>query len=218
MSSLFDYDRYKRIGMPEAILCEDKEYEPLKDLLSELAIKVNQPVLLTRLNEETWLKLKSDIDLKADYDKASDTAILNGVLSKKKGNVSVVSGGTSDLKVALETCRTLSFLGYSSSLYSDVGVAGLDRVMDRLDLISNSDVVIVIAGMDAALASVLTGLIGNPIIGVPTSVGYGVCDSGRTALNAMLASCAQGLVVMNIDNGFGAASAAARIMNGVSQK
>jgi NCAIR mutase (PurE)-related protein len=170
------------------------------------------------LTEERWLQLNSNLDLKADYDKVSQTAFLNGTLSMKSGSISVVSGGTSDLKVACEVGRTLSFLGYSSSLYSDVGVAGLDRVMGCLDLISNSDVVIVVAGMDAALASVLTGLIGKPIIGVPTSVGYGVCDGGRTALNAMLASCAQGLVVMNIDNGFGAASAAARIMNGFSQK
>jgi len=214
MKSNYDYSRYERIGMPEAILCESKNYKALKLLLQGINDSARHPVLLTRLTEKRWLKLNKDIGLSGDFDAISRTAFLNGTFSRKDGSVSIVSAGTSDLNVALEASRTLNFLGYTPKLYNDVGVAGLHRILDNIDSISMSDVVVVVAGMDAALASVVTGLIRKPVIGVPTSVGYGVCQEGISALNAMLASCAQGLMVMNIDNGFGAASAAARILGG----
>lgn len=125
----------------------------------------------------------------------------------------MVTAGTSDLSVALEANRTLKFSGVSTSLFSDVGVAGIHRLFDRLEEIKAHDVVIAVAGWDAALASVLGGLVAHPVIAVPTSVGYGVAKDGHTALNSMLASCGQGILVANIDNGFGAACGAIRILN-----
>ncbi len=128
------------------------------------------------------------------------------------GRVAIVCGGTSDLAVAREAIRTLAFAGESATLLADVGVAGLWRLMERLDDIRRHRVVIAVAGMEGALFSVLAGLVPCAMIAVPTSIGYGVAEGGRTALNAALASCASGLLVVNIDNGFGAAHAALRIL------
>jgi NCAIR mutase (PurE)-related protein len=127
--------------------------------------------------------------------------------------VSIVSAGTADGSVAWEAARTLEYLGIAHTIYEDSGVAGLWRLASRLDEINASDVVIVVAGLDAALASVLGGLTPKPIFAVPTSVGYGVARNGETALSGMLVSCAPGVAVMNIDNGYGAACAAARVVN-----
>jgi NCAIR mutase (PurE)-related protein len=128
----------------------------------------------------------------------------------------VVTAGTSDLRVATEAARTLHFTGVRHTVYADIGVAGLWRLTERIEEISQHDVIIVVAGMDAALASVMGGLVGKCVIGVPTSVGYGVAAGGNTALNAMLASCGQGVVVTNIDNGFGGACAAVRVLNSLA--
>jgi NCAIR mutase (PurE)-related protein len=147
-----------------------------------------------------------------DYDPASGTATLHGRMPHRAGTVTVLTAGTSDLHVADEARRTCEFLGITARCIADVGVAGLWRLTERLDEITASDVVIVVAGMDGALASVVGGLVGQPVIAVPTSTGYGVSRGGETALHAMLASCAQGVTVTNIDNGFGAACAASRIL------
>jgi pyridinium-3,5-biscarboxylic acid mononucleotide synthase len=130
--------------------------------------------------------------------------------------VAIVCGGTSDLPVAGEARRTLAFAGETTTLISDVGVAGLWRLMERLDEIRRHRVVIAVAGMEGALFSVLAGLVPCAVIAVPTSVGYGVATGGATALHAALASCASGLAVVNIDNGFGAAHAALRILGETS--
>jgi NCAIR mutase (PurE)-related protein len=124
-----------------------------------------------------------------------------------------VAAGTSDQQVATEAARTLEFSGVETNTIVDVGVAGIWRLEARLDEIRAADIVIAVAGMDAAIVSVLGGLVGAPIIAVPTSVGYGVAAGGTTALNSALASCAQGVAVMNIDNGFGAACAAIRMLS-----
>lgn len=131
----------------------------------------------------------------------------------RQGKIAIVTAGTSDLSVAKEAQRILEFSGFTPSLYADVGVAGIWRLMECIDDIRQHPVIIVVAGMDAALASVMGGLAGSSIIGVPTSVGYGVAEGGLTALNSMLASCGQGIMVTNIDNGFGGACGAIRIFN-----
>jgi len=124
----------------------------------------------------------------------------------------VVAAGTSDASVAREAARTLTYYGESPAEITDVGVAGLWRLLERIEEIRTMKVVIAVAGMDAALPTVIGGLVAAPVIGVPTSVGYGASENGQTALKAMLASCSPGLTVTNIDNGYGAACAALRIL------
>ena len=212
MTTRYDYDRRQRIGMPEAILCEGKDADSLTRLVEELADKPDHPVLLTRLLPDQYGGFPAALAQQLDYDPLSRTAMLNGCLPARSGSVGVITAGTSDLLVAHEARRTLEFMGVSATLIADVGVAGLWRLLEHVDALRAFDVLIVVAGMDAALTSVIGGLVGKPIIGVPTSVGYGVATGGSTALNAMLASCAQGVVVTNIDNGFGAACAALRMI------
>lgn len=130
--------------------------------------------------------------------------------------MAIVSGGSSDVPIASEAKKTLEYYGVNSLMISDVGVAGLWRLTERLQDIQNHKVVICIAGMDAALPTVLGGLISSALIAVPTSVGYGMAEGGETALRALLVSCAPGISVVNIDNGYGAACAAIRILNQIS--
>jgi pyridinium-3,5-biscarboxylic acid mononucleotide synthase len=213
MTVNYDYDRTERLGMPEAVYCEGKDIASLNAILAELLGRPDYPVLLTRLSGERLVLLDPALTGKLDHDAQSATAILHGRLPNRSGRVAIVAAGTSDLKVAREVQRTLEFSGYEASLIVDVGVAGIHRLLDRVDEIRAYDVIIVVAGMDAALASVMGGLTGKPLIAVPTSVGYGVAAGGGTALNAMLASCGQGVLVTNIDNGFGGACGAIRILN-----
>jgi NCAIR mutase (PurE)-related protein len=198
--------------MPEAVYCEGKSAGSLNTIIEELGARPAQPVLFTRLTAEQLATLDPVLAALLDHDSVSATATLHGQLAKRDGNVAIVAAGTSDLKVAREAQQTLVFSGFTATLVVDVGVAGLHRLLDRIDEIRAHDVVIIVAGMDAALASVMGGLVGKPLIGVPTSVGYGVAAGGGTALNAMLASCGQGVLVTNIDNGFGGACGAIRIL------
>jgi len=200
-----------RIGMPEAVLCSAKTDAQLLAICQELTAQ-QEPVLFTRLAEDRFQDLPEAVGAAMDYDPISETAVANGTLSSRRGRVAVVAAGTSDQRVAAEATRALVFSGVSVDTIVDVGVAGIWRLEARLDDIRAADIVIAVAGMDAAIVSVLGGLIGAPIIAVPTSVGYGVAAGGTTALNSALASCAQGVAVMNIDNGFGAACAAVRML------
>jgi NCAIR mutase (PurE)-related protein len=213
MTTVYDYQRRERLGMPEAIFCEGKDRDSLNKILAELYERPDHPVLFTRLYEALFQQLDASLTQHLDYEPVSGTAILHGALAARAGSVAVVTAGTSDLKVAREAVRTLSFMGITNTLIGDVGVAGIWRLLERVDEIRRHDVIIVAAGMDAALASVMGGLVDKCVIGVPTSVGYGVAAGGQTALNAMLASCGQGVLVTNIDNGFGAACGAVRILN-----
>ena len=138
----------------------------------------------------------------------------NKVNTKKK--VAIISGGSSDLAVTLEAQLALEIYGVNCQSFIDVGVAGLHRLMSQLEEINKYDVLIVCAGMEGALATVVGGLLAQPIIAVPVSVGYGVSKDGETALNSMLSSCSPGIAVMNIDNGYGAAMAALRIIKSIS--
>ena len=206
-----DDQRMARIGMPEAVLCSAKTDTQLLAICQELTTQP-KPVLFTRLAEERFQDLPEAVGTAMDYDPISETAVANGTLSSRRGRVAVVAAGTSDQRVAAEATRSLVFSGVSVDTIVDVGVAGIWRLEARLDDIRAADIVIAVAGMDAAIVSVLGGLVGSPIIAVPTSVGYGVAAGGSTALNSALASCAQGVAVMNIDNGFGAACAAVRML------
>lgn len=207
-----DHDRLDRLGMPEAVLCSSKSTSQLQQVISDL-IAVGEPVLLTRLAPARLSELPHELADHLLYDEVSETATIGGALQPRPGHVAVVAAGTSDQGVAAEAARTLDFSGVRSEQFIDVGVAGLWRLQERLEEIRAFDVVIAVAGMDAALVSVLGGLVAAPIVAVPTSVGYGVASGGTTALNSALASCAQGVVVVNIDNGFGGACAAVRMLS-----
>ena len=209
---IYDRNRADRIGLPEAIFCLNKHADDVVRIVEHLDASGVGPVLLTRMCEQQYEAASSRTDAALDYDALSQTAFLNGTLQERNARVGIVAAGTSDRSVALEAARTLQFLGISSRLHVDVGVAGLWRLLDRVDELRSEQALIVVAGMDAALASVVGGLVACPVVGVPTSTGYGAARGGETALNAMLASCAQGVLVTNIDNGFGAACAAARIV------
>ena len=207
-----DHDRLDRIGMPEAVLCGTKSVEQVTTIVNEL-VGGDQPRLLTRLGDAQLAALSPEVASQLDDDRLSQTAFLHGTLPERRGSVVVVAAGTSDASVAAEAARTLSFSGVAADLIVDVGVAGLWRLEARLDEIRAADILIAVDGMDAALVSVLGGLVAAPLIAVPTSVGYGVATGGSTALNSSLASCAQGVTVVNIDNGFGAACAAVRMLS-----
>ena len=183
------------------------------DAIVAHATELDRRLLFTRLGPRKFGRLAAPTREALDYDEATRTAILGGLPAMRTvSRVAIVCGGTSDLAVAGEAARTLAFAGESATLVSDVGVAGLWRLMERLDEIRRHRVVIAVAGMEGALFSVLGGLVPCAVIAVPTSVGYGVATGGGTALHAALASCASGLTVVNIDNGFGAAHAALRIL------
>lgn len=210
---LFDYERAARIGLPEAVFCEGKSETALRILLKECGSNPQTPILFTRLVPSIFYSLPEDIQSRYDYHELSRTAF-NARLPLKKGrSVAVVSAGTADGDVTWEAARTLEYLGIETHVYEDCGVAGLWRLLAHLEDINTADIVIVVAGLDAALASVLGGLTGKPLFAVPSPVGYGIAKDGGAALASMLASCAPGIGVMNTGNGYGAACAAARILN-----
>jgi len=207
-----DWARAARTGASEAVLCEPKTVAQV-DAIVDHAREAGRRLLLTRLAERKFGRLGGATRAALDYEPRSRTAILGGLpAGRRRERVAIVCGGTSDAPVALEAARTLAFEGEDPTLMVDVGVAGLWRLMDRIDEIRRHRVVIAIAGMEGALFSVLAGLVHCPVLAVPRSVGYGMGSGGRTALRAALASCASGLVVVNIDNGFGAAHAALRML------
>jgi pyridinium-3,5-biscarboxylic acid mononucleotide synthase len=210
---VFDFDRADRIGLGEAVFCAGKSAGQIAAIL-ESARQRNAGLLLTRLDEAKLAALPGPLKAEIDWCPLSHSAFFGPVKPLSvTGKVAIVAAGTSDAPAAKEAARTLRHAGVEAEMIIDVGVAGLWRLMDRIDEIRRYPVVIAVAGMDAAIASVLGGLYGGSLICVPTSVGYGASEAGRTALNAMLASCAPGLLVCNIDNGYGAACAALRIIN-----
>ncbi len=213
---VFDFGRQARIGLSEAVLAAGKTPAQIARLLA-LARDRGLPLLLTRLGPESFEALDPTDRAAIDYDPLSGTAI-QGPWEAPAGEprVALVTAGTSDLAVAAEAARTLAFHGETVATFADIGVAGLWRLLERREAIARFPVVIAAAGMDGALFSVLGGLVAGLVIAVPTSIGYGAARDGETALHAALASCAPGLVVVNIDNGYGAAGAAIRALGGVS--
>lgn len=205
---VLDLSRRERVGFPEVVYGEGKTRETIAGLVA-LHQRVQRNLLITRLDAE---KVPAGMHGEA-YDPISRTLRL--AIEEPRsivGRVAVLAGGTSDAAVAREALVTSEFLGFDTQLHMDVGVAGLHRLARRVPQLDKADVIIVVAGFEAALVSVVAGLLPQPVIGVPTSVGYGVAAGGRAALDAMLASCANGVVVVNIDNGFGAAVAAYRML------
>jgi NCAIR mutase (PurE)-related protein len=208
---LFDHARSARIGLPEAVFSQGKPWPILLGLLERFQ---DSPILFTRLEEEVFGKAPQALRQKYDYDPVSRTAFAAARPSQGgPGRVALVSAGSADAPVAREAARTLLYLGHGHTLYEDSGVAGIWRLDEKIAEITAHHVVIVVAGLDAALASVLGGLTPRPVVAVPTSVGYGLARGGESALSSMLLSCAPGVTVMNIDNGYGAACAAARILS-----
>ena len=210
---VLDVAREERIGLEEAIFCAGKSAAQIDGVLVSAAERGVTALLLTRLDADKFAALAPQHRERLNFDPVSRTAVFGSARKiKATGRVAVVCAGTSDVPVAREALRTLVYHGEEGSLIADVGVAGLWRLTQRLEELRRHPVLIVAAGMDAALPSVLGGLVGGALIAVPTSVGYGVAEGGHTALNAILASCAPGLSVVNIDNGYGAACAALRIL------
>lgn len=209
---LLDEERDQRIGLSEAVYCAGKSPAQIAAILDHVAWR-GSSMLLTRLSETTLAALPPPHVAALDYDPVSRTAIAGAPRPVADGaQIAVVSAGTSDVPVAREAIRTLRFEGLDAVEIYDVGVAGIWRLMRRAEELKRMQVVIVAAGMDAALPSVVGGLLPGLVIAVPTSVGYGVAAGGRAALDAALASCAPGIVVVNIDNGYGAACAAIRAL------
>ncbi|MCY4407156.1 MAG: nickel pincer cofactor biosynthesis protein LarB [Rhodospirillaceae bacterium] len=207
-----DLERRARIGIEEAVLCESKTAEQLADILAR-AEEAERSLLLTRLRAAQRDALPAALAERIDYEPLSRTGVFGTVAALAgEARVAIVSAGTSDQPVCREAARTLAYHGHPSAEIGDVGVAGLWRLMDRIDEIRAFPVVIVVAGMDAALPSVVGGLVPGLVIAVPTSTGYGVASGGSAAMMAMLASCAPGVAVVNIDNGYGAACAALRAL------
>jgi NCAIR mutase (PurE)-related protein len=207
-----DHHRAIRKGLPEVILAEGKSIDQLQQIIQSLE-KNSEPLLVTRLTEEVFSQL-SGLNEKCVYHR--DASILSLNLPEKAdgpANVCVISAGTSDSNVVREASLTLRAFNIEPKVIQDVGVAGIHRLFAHLQDIAYADVIIVVAGMDGALASVVSGLVIAPVIAVPTSIGYGASFGGVSALLAMLNSCASGLTVVNIDNGFGAAYAAGLMIN-----
>jgi NCAIR mutase (PurE)-related protein len=210
-----DWERRRRLGFDEAVFCAGKSVSQLTTILDQVAA-AEERMLLTRLDEQQFAELPDIHRNTLDYDPVSRTAFfgergqVNAPRAVDARSVAVVTAGTSDVPVAAEATRTLVFNGIGVLAINDVGVAGLWRLIERIDEIKAMPVVIVVAGMDGALPSVVGGLVSGLVIAVPTSIGYGASRGGETALNAALASCAPGLLVCNIDNGYGAACAAMR--------
>lgn len=217
IGAVMDWDRTERTGLPEAVYARGKEPAQLDAIVADAAAGKRR-LLLTALDRERFAALTAETREALDYDPLSRTAILGGLTVPEPAEVAIVTGGLADLPAAGEAARTLAFSGVGSTTVADVGVAGLWRLTERLEEIRRHRVVIVAAGMEGALFSVLAGLVAAPVIAVPVSVGYGVAAQGRVALDAALASCAPGLAVVNIDNGFGAAQAALRILNAIGAR
>jgi NCAIR mutase (PurE)-related protein len=198
-----DTDRKARRGFPEVIYCPGKEKSHLKKIAGKL-ISHKQELLLTRLEKDTFVYLKKSFpELK--YNLKAKIGYLAKVRLKLSGGlVLVISAGTSDIPVAEEAAVTLEVMGNRLERLYDVGVAGVHRLMKNMALIRKARVIVIVAGMEGALASLISGLVSCPVIAVPTSCGYGASFKGLAALLTMLNSCSPGVGVVNIDNGFGA--------------
>jgi hypothetical protein len=206
-----DTHRELRTGHPEVIYCAGKTPAQVRGILERL-LAGKSAILATRATEEQWLAAKA-LSPALVYDPISRTIVRRTQSASKaaKKYVAIVAAGTSDLPVAEEAAVTAEVFGNRVERVYDVGVAGLHRLLGRLEIIRGARAIVAVAGMEGALPSVLGGLVDRPIVAVPTSVGYGTSFGGVSALLAMLNSCAPGITVVNIDNGFGAGYAASTI-------
>ncbi len=206
-----DTNREERLGFPEVVYGSSKSAELLRRILDEYQSK-SRNALATRVQPEKGQTLLEHFP-DAHYDPVSQSFLLQAhELDDSNARIGILSAGSSDLPVVNEAYYTLNLLKVPAKRISDVGVAGIHRLFDRLDELKSCQTLIVVAGFEGALPSVVGGLLSQPIIAVPTRVGYGLATGGMAALNAMLSSCANGISVTNIDNGYGAAMAAFRIL------
>lgn len=204
-----DFQRKERRGFGEVIFCQDKEDFALVEIYKAFYER-KESVLGTRASRHQYEIVKKEID-EVEFNEVGRTLLLNFEKEEKIGNIAICTGGTADLKIAEEARVTAEFFGANVSKFYDIGVSGLHRMLSKIDEIKSANVIITIAGMEGALPTVLAGLVNKPIIAVPTSVGYGASLGGITALLTMINSCAEGISVVNIDNGFGASYQAAQI-------
>jgi NCAIR mutase (PurE)-related protein len=206
-----DHHRALRQGFPEVILGESKEPKQIAAIVRAMRRRGNN-ILITRLSIDKMKRLKKLVTgLKYYFEAHAATWTGNSVVPKGRGTVLVVCAGTADIPVAEEAVLTAAMLGNRVERLFDVGVAGIHRLLENRSRLDNASVLIVVAGMEGALPSVVAGLMDKPVIAVPTSVGYGASFNGVAALLGMLNSCAAGVTVVNIDNGFGAGFAASLI-------
>lgn len=205
-----DHHRHLRHGMPEVIYCEGKTLDQVVGIAKRMLAN-NSDLLATRASEAVYKAIRR-LDRRAVYHTASRAIIVrNSEKKRTDGVILVLTAGTSDIPVAEEAAVTAHMLGSTVQTVYDVGVAGIHRILSKRDLLDKARLVVVVAGMDGALPSVVGGLVDKPVIAVPTSVGYGAGFQGLAPLLTMLNSCASGIAVMNIDNGFGAGVLAHRI-------
>ncbi|MBR6444369.1 MAG: nickel pincer cofactor biosynthesis protein LarB [Firmicutes bacterium] len=211
-----DNHRTLRTGYPEVVFCEGKTTEQIAEIFTALAEK-NPRVMGTRASEEDFAAVSAKLPDAKYHKEAGIIEVKKEECPEKKTDghfdIAVVTAGTADIPVAEEAAVTAEIMGRTADRIYDVGVSGIHRLLDNVDRIRSADVVIVVAGMEGALGSVIGGLIDNPIISVPTSVGYGSNFEGLSALLCMMNSCASGIGVVNIDNGFGAATLAVSMLD-----
>lgn len=211
----FDWQRTLRNGIPEVVFAQGKSLSQLQSIATA-ALEREHPLLMTRVAPEQAEALLAKFENKVQWQEDARTLIVGATearpLSDSVAAVAIVAAGSSDYALVAEISQCLNFLGVESTIFMDVGVAGLWRLTDIADELRRFSVVIAVAGMEGALFSVVAGLVESPVIAVPSSVGYGVSANGQAALNCALASCAPGIAVVNIDNGFGAAALAVKML------
>ncbi len=211
-----DLNRDDQKGYPEIIYGKSKTSEQILDIIESL-LAHDRPILATRVNEEKWTDLKDHLPDHTHYDESSQVLTIGSCPQLEKGKICILSAGTSDYPVAQEAKLTAQWMGCTIQDIHDVGVAGIHRLLAYEEELRQANVVIVVAGMEGALPSVVSGLIQAPVLAVPTSVGYGANLEGLTTMLAMLTSCSSGISVVNINNGFGAAYQAALILRQLNQ-
>ena len=206
-----DHHRTLRNGLPEVVYGKGKTEEQLISIIKSL-FKAKSDILVTKLDLKVYKNIQQKLPSNNIYDNTSLTLVVNQKTNKKKiGNITIISAGTSDIPIAEEARITVELFGGKVETIYDVGIAGIHRLLDNVHILRSARVIIVVAGMDGALAGVVGGLVSCPIIAVPTSVGYGASFHGLSALLTMLNSCATGVATVNIDNGFGAGCIAHKI-------
>ncbi len=212
-----DTTRFARTGIDEVIFGAGKTVEQTV-CIAEKIIQIDQGVFITKTSSQVYEILVNKYPEIQFNALAKTISLVKEQKNEQLGTVSIINAGTSDLPISEEVFETLKYFGISSIRINDVGVAGIHRVLSQQHLLQSSDLIIVVAGMEGALPSVIGGLVKAPIIAVPTSVGYGSSFEGLAALLTMMNSCAPGVTVVNIDNGFGAAVVALKIMNMICRK
>ncbi|ONI37790.1 1-(5-phosphoribosyl)-5-amino-4-imidazole-carboxylate carboxylase [Candidatus Epulonipiscium fishelsonii] len=208
-----DHHRQLRNGYPEVIYCEGKALDHIQGIVKHMLERNNNNILCTRASQEVFNAIFEVTDKALYHERAKIVVVKREEYKVTEKKILVVTGGTSDIPVAEEAAITAEVLGNTVGRLYDVGVAGIHRLLSNTKVLQEANVIITVAGMEGALASVVGGLVDKPVIAVPTSIGYGANFGGLSALLCMLNSCASGITVVNIDNGFGAAYSASMINN-----